>query len=144
MNQDNSRVIKHPNVTMVTTEDCFPLFGAPGLLRLFTRVSHLGSESDQVASLSLHSRWPVIPAELRVPFSQGCKTLQQVSNLPPVSASEIAAEAHAGLGRSLETHLVDIVVNVNHILIVVESLDEVSSLLQLRPSQLHLRVGDEL
>ena len=45
------------------------------------------------------------------------------------------------LAKSLETCIVwlfDIVINMNHIFIVAESLDEVNSLLQVRLSQLHL------
>lgn len=40
--------------------------------------------------------------------------------------------------------LFDVIIDLDHVLIVAESLDEIRGLFQVRVSQLHLRVGDEL
>lgn len=53
----------------------------------------------------------------------------------------ICCTGSCNLGKSPEACIVrlfDIVINMNHVLIVVESLDEVNSLLQVGLSQLHL------
>lgn len=55
----------------------------------------------------------------------------------------MAVDARAGLGKEpgdtcSQVWLFDIVINVNHVLMVAKSLDEVDSLLQLRFRQLHL------
>lgn len=115
-----------------------------GHLRLFTRVSDLGTESDQLASLSLYSRWPCDTSKAKSPFSQDCEPLQQVSKrlLPRLSLRDCCGSSCWPREEPGDTSSrggsFNIVVDADHILVAVKSLDEVSSLLQLRSSQLHL------
>lgn len=102
------------------------------------------------------------PAELtEAPEKYGDSCVHKAAGLMPLnllgpqpaSVLEGTVEACAPeraatcLGRSWRAHIVwllDVVIDLDHVLMVTKRLDEMGGLLQVRVSQLHLCVGDEL
>lgn len=75
---------------------------------------------------------------------QGSRLASVLEDAIEACAPERAARC---LGRSQRAHtvwLLNVVIDLDHILMVAKSLDETGSLLQVTVSQLHFCVGDEL